>query len=150
DEEDEIKKWKYMKNITSEEDRVYYEGIFEDSEDDSDCEGISDLNVPEGHLDLETISQLERSFRKITWARQAHSLLKKFLIKPIFDKLKEKTTLSNGGTLLDVIKGGIEILNHDLGVVAPDAESFKVFAPLIKPIIYTYHRIPILKNQQRC
>ncbi|CAB4058794.1 unnamed protein product [Lepeophtheirus salmonis] len=145
--EDELTKWRYMKNITSEEDKQYYEGIFE--EEGSDEEGITDFNVPEGNLDLETIAQLERSFRKNNLGKASSFSPQKFLIKPVFDKLKEKITISHGASLFDVIKGGIEILNHDLGVVAPDPESYKVFAPIIKPIIYTYHNIPILKNQLR-
>jgi len=66
------------------------------------------------------------------------SLLKKYLTPEIFDKLKNlKTNLGAG--LLDVVQSGLE--NHDsgVGIYAPDADSYTVFAPLFDPIIQDYH-----------
>jgi creatine kinase len=45
-----------------------------------------------------------------------------------------------GATLLDVIQSGIENPDSGVGVYAPDAESYTVFADLFDPIIEEYHK----------
>jgi creatine kinase len=87
--------------------------------------------------DAATIQKLEEAFAKLQ-ATESKSLLKKFLTKEIFDKLKGlKTGL--GATLLDVIQSGVANPDSGVGVYAPDAESYSTFAPLFDPIIEDYH-----------
>ncbi|KAL3251888.1 hypothetical protein MRX96_055022 [Rhipicephalus microplus] len=45
-----------------------------------------------------------------------------------------------GATLLDVIQSGVENLDSGVGVYAPDAESYTVFAELFDPVIDDYHK----------
>jgi creatine kinase len=89
-------------------------------------------------VDAAVLEKLEAGFAKLQ-ASNSKSLLKKFLTKEIFDNLKNKKTPTFGSTLLDVIQSGLE--NHDsgVGIYAPDAESYTVFADLFDPIIEDYH-----------
>jgi len=89
-------------------------------------------------VDAAVLEKLEAGFAKLQ-ASDSKSLLKKYLTKEIFDSLKNKKTPTFGSTLLDVIQSGLE--NHDsgVGIYAPDAESYTVFADLFDPIIEDYH-----------
>ncbi|EKF30369.1 arginine kinase, putative [Trypanosoma cruzi marinkellei] len=87
----------------------------------------------------EVVSKLEAAFAKLQNASDCHSLLKKYLTKEVFDKLKGKQT-KMGATLMDVIQSGVENLDSGIGVYAPDAESYTVFAALFDPIIEDYHK----------
>merc|ERR1712071_266253 len=71
-------------------------------------------------------------------ADSCKSLLKKFLTREVLDKTKDLKT-SFGSTLLDVVQSGMENLDSGVGVYAPDAESYSVFADLFDPIICDYH-----------
>ena len=51
---------------------------------------------------------------------------------------EKKTKL--GATLWDVIQSGVENLDSGVGVYAPDAEAYTLFAPLFDPIIDEYHK----------
>ncbi|XP_018325550.1 arginine kinase isoform X1 [Agrilus planipennis] len=88
-------------------------------------------------VDAAVLDKLESGFKKLE-ASDSKSLLKKYLTREVFDKLKTKKT-SFGSTLLDVIQSGLE--NHDsgIGIYAPDAEAYTVFADLFDPIIEDYH-----------
>jgi hypothetical protein len=44
-----------------------------------------------------------------------------------------------GASLLDVIQSGVENLDSGVGVYAPDADSYVLFADLFDPIIDEYH-----------
>lgn len=56
-------------------------------------------------VDAAVLEKLEAGFKKLEAATDCKSLLKKYLSKDIFDKLKgQKTSL--GATLLDVIQSG--------------------------------------------
>ncbi|KAF5289659.1 hypothetical protein FQR65_LT11776 [Abscondita terminalis] len=90
-----------------------------------------------GSVDVEVLQQLEEGFTKLE-ASGSKSLLKKYLTRPMFDRLKHKKT-SFGSTLLDCIQSGLE--NHDsgIGVYAPDADAYEVFAELFDHIIEDYH-----------
>lgn len=80
----------------------------------------------------------EDGYAALQASNSCHSLLKKHLSKDVLDKLKfKKTTL--GATLWDVIASGVGNLDAGVGVYAPDAESYKVFAPLFDGIIEEYH-----------
>ena len=89
-------------------------------------------------VDAATLEKLEAGFAKLA-ASDSKSLLKKYLTKEVFDALKNKKTPSFGSTLLDCVQSGFE--NHDsgVGIYAPDAESYSVFADLFDPIIEDYH-----------
>ncbi|XP_044256680.1 arginine kinase isoform X1 [Tribolium madens] len=88
-------------------------------------------------VDAAVLEKLEAGFKKLE-ASDSKSLLKKYLSRELFDKLKTKKT-SFGSTLLDVIQSGLE--NHDsgIGIYAPDADAYSVFADLFDPIIEDYH-----------
>ena len=63
------------------------------------------------------------------------SKLKKHLSKEILNKLKRKKTPTFGSTLKDVIQSGLENIDSGIGIYAPDAEAYTVFADLFDPII---------------
>lgn len=88
-------------------------------------------------VDAEVLDKLETGYAKLA-ASDSKSLLKKYLTKEVFDQLKTRKT-SFGSTLLDVIQSGLE--NHDsgVGIYAPDAEAYTVFAEIFDPIIDDYH-----------
>lgn len=88
-------------------------------------------------VDAAVLDKLESGFTKLAES-DSKSLLKKYLTKEVFDQLKTKKTSFNS-TLLDVIQSGLE--NHDsgVGIYAPDAEAYTVFAEIFDPIIDDYH-----------
>lgn len=88
-------------------------------------------------VDAAVLDKLEAGHAKLA-ASDSKSLLKKYLTKEVFDQLKTRKT-SFGSTLLDVIQSGLE--NHDsgVGIYAPDAEAYTVFAEIFDPIIDDYH-----------
>merc|ERR1719154_976721 len=88
--------------------------------------------------DAAVIEKLEAGFAKLQAATDCKSLLRKYLTKDVFDQLKTKKT-ALGATLLDVIQSGVENLDSGVGVYAPDAEAYTLFAPLFDPIIEDYH-----------
>ncbi len=84
-------------------------------------------------VDQAVLDKLEAGFTKVSTS-DSKSLLKKYLTKEVFDALKTKKT-SFGSTLLDVIQSGVENLDSGVGIYAPDAEAYTVFAELFDPII---------------
>ncbi|KAF7386805.1 hypothetical protein HZH66_011257 [Vespula vulgaris] len=98
---------------------------------------IDDKKESNNMVDQAVLDKLEAGYAKLA-ASDSKSLLKKYLTKEVFDQLKTKKT-SFGSTLLDVIQSGLE--NHDsgVGIYAPDAEAYTVFADLFDPIIDDYH-----------
>jgi len=88
--------------------------------------------------DAAVLEKLEAGFKKLEAATSCKSLLKKYLTRDIFDQLKTKKT-GLGATLLDVIQSGVENLDSGVGIYAPDAEAYTLFAPLFDPIIEDYH-----------
>lgn len=111
---------------------VYSDGKADKSSKGSKS-GQSDMSVDQAVLD-----KLEAGFKKLQDAKDCKSLLKKYLTKEIFDKLKTRKT-AMGATLLDVIQSGVENLDSGVGLYAPDAESYTVFADLFNPVIEDYH-----------
>ncbi|CBH14250.1 arginine kinase [Trypanosoma brucei gambiense DAL972] len=83
-------------------------------------------------------NDLEKAFAKLQAAKDCHSLLKKHLTSDVFKKLKDKKT-KLGATLLDVIQSGVQNLDSGVGLYAPDAEAYTVFADLFDPVIEDYH-----------
>merc|ERR1712025_1103623 len=88
--------------------------------------------------DPEIMKKLEAGYTKLANAKTCKSLLKKYLTREVFDKLKDKKT-KLGATLLDVIQSGVENLDSGVGLYAPDAEAYSLFAPLFDPVIEDYH-----------
>lgn len=86
----------------------------------------------------DTIKKIEDGYAKLQASAECKSLLKKHLTKGVVDKLKSKKTRL-GATLLDVIQSGVENLDSGVGVYAPDAESYTLFADLFNPVIEEYH-----------
>ena len=66
---------------------------------------------------------------------QCKSKLKKHLTKEVFQALRTRKTPSFGSTLQDVIQSGVENLDSGIGLYAPDAEAYEVFADLFDPVI---------------
>ncbi|CAH0773509.1 unnamed protein product [Bemisia tabaci] len=96
-------------------------------------QGIYDTKM----TDAATLEKLEAAFATLQ-GQESKSLLKKYLTKEIFDKLKTKVTSFNS-SLLDVIQSGVANPDSGVGIYAPDAESYSVFADLFDPIIEDYH-----------
>ncbi|KAK9301308.1 hypothetical protein QLX08_006366 [Tetragonisca angustula] len=88
-------------------------------------------------VDQAVLDKLEAGFSKLA-ASDSKSLLKKYLSKEVFDQLKTRKT-SFGSSLLDVIQSGVENPDSGVGIYAPDAESYTVYADLFDPIIEDYH-----------
>jgi len=91
------------------------------------------------NMSEEDIEYCEKGFEKVQADSDGHSLLKKHLSKDVLDSLKAKKTTSFNSCLRDVIQSGVENLDSGIGVYAPDAESYIVFALLFDPIIEEYH-----------
>lgn len=87
----------------------------------------------------ENIEYCEKGFEKLQGDAECHSLLKKHLSKDVLDSLKAKKTSSFNSCMRDIIQSGVENLDSGIGVYAPDAESYIVFALLFDPIIEEYH-----------
>jgi len=66
------------------------------------------------------------------------SLMAKYLTKELYEELKDKKT-SNGFTIDDVVRSGVENPDSGIGAYAGDIESYTLFAPFFDPIIEEYH-----------
>ncbi|XP_026817966.1 arginine kinase [Rhopalosiphum maidis] len=89
-------------------------------------------------MDPAVLAKLEEGWCSL-YSSGSKSLLKKYLTKEVLDDLKNKKT-KFGSTLLDCVQSGFE--NHDsgVGIYAPDADAYTVFAPIFDPIIEDYHK----------
>ena len=87
----------------------------------------------------EDVDYCEKGFEKLQADTDCHSLLKKHFSQEVLDALKTERTKSFNSCLRDVIQSGVENLDSGIGVYAPDAESYIVFALLFDPIIEEYH-----------
>ncbi len=74
------------------------------------------------------------------FSESSRSLVRKHLTEPIFRRLSVLKTAS-GFTLDKAIRSGVLNPDSTIGVYAGDAESYRVFAPLLDPIIADYHGI---------
>uniref|UniRef100_A0AC34FII7 Arginine kinase n=1 Tax=Panagrolaimus sp. ES5 TaxID=591445 RepID=A0AC34FII7_9BILA len=91
-------------------------------------------------VDAAVLKQIDEAYAKLNGPEGAkcNSLLKKHLTKETVEKLKNKKT-KLGATLYDCIRSGVFNLDASIGVYAPDAESYAVFADLFDKIILDYH-----------
>lgn len=106
------------------------------------AEATEEANPPsavEAGVSKDDIKYVEEGYDKLQADIEGHSLLKKHLTKEVLDQLKDKKTESFGSTLRDVIQSGVENLDSGIGIYAPDAESYTVFAALFDPVIEEYH-----------
>merc|ERR1711934_344662 len=70
-----------------------------------------------------------------------HSLVAKYVTKPIWDKLSSVKTATSGFTLAQAIACAVEFDNQHCGIYAGDWDSYKDFAPVFDPLICEYHGI---------
>ncbi|KAM7281876.1 arginine kinase [Ixodes scapularis] len=68
-------------------------------------------------VDQATLDKLGAGFKKLQGAMDCNSLLKRYLTKDVFEKLKTLNTAMKA-TLLDIIQFGVENLNSDVGLCA--------------------------------
>merc|ERR1711942_604579 len=73
--------------------------------------------------------------------KSSHSLVAKYVTKPIWDKLSKAVTKTSGFTLAQAIACAVEFDNQHCGIYAGDWDSYKVFADVFDPIIQEYHGI---------
>lgn len=62
------------------------------------------------------------------------SLMSKYFTEEVKNKLSGLKT-SNGFTVFDAVRSGIENPDSSVGIYAGDEESYSLFAPLFDPII---------------
>merc|ERR1712062_754668 len=74
--------------------------------------------------------------------KSTHSLVAKYVTKPIWDKLSSLKTQTSGFTLAQAIACAVEFDNQHCGIYAGDWDSYKVFADVFDPLIQEYHGIP--------
>merc|ERR1711970_731671 len=73
--------------------------------------------------------------------KSKHSLVAKYVTKPIWEKLSRAMTATSGFTLAKAIACAVEFDNQHCGIYAGDWDSYKVFADVFDPIIQEYHGI---------
>ncbi|KAH9500180.1 hypothetical protein Btru_077421 [Bulinus truncatus] len=101
--------------------------------------GIKEIIKQENELAWRP-SSLEEMFEHVNKAKSCKSLLKKYLTKDTFEKLKEKKT-SHNATLGDCILSGVLNLDSGIGLYSADSESYSEFALLFDPVIKDYHKL---------
>jgi hypothetical protein len=87
----------------------------------------------------EDVQYCEEGIARLRADPACHSLLKDALTDEVLEQVKSRKTVSFNSTLRDVIQSGVENPDSGIGVYAPDAEAYLVFAPLFNPIIEAYH-----------
>ena len=100
---------------------------------------VSEEEQSSNEVPTEAVEYVENGFKKLQADKECHSLLKKHFKQGVLDELKTKQTSSFNSNLKDVIQSGVENLDSGIGVYAPDAEAYVVFAVLFDPIIEEYH-----------
>merc|ERR1712038_1949354 len=73
--------------------------------------------------------------------KSTHSLVAKYVTKPIWDKLSRAVTKTSGFTLAQAIACATEFDNQHCGIYAGDWDSYKDFAEVFDPLIQEYHGI---------
>merc|ERR1711863_89126 len=73
--------------------------------------------------------------------KSTHSLVAKYVTKPIWDKLSSVKTATSGFTLAQAIAVSTEFDNQRCGIYAGDWDSYKDFADVFDPLIQEYHGI---------
>merc|ERR1712212_1089282 len=73
--------------------------------------------------------------------KSTHSLVAKYVTKPIWDKLSCAVTKTSGFSLAKAIACAVEFDNQHCGIYAGDWDSYKDFADVFDPLIQEYHGI---------
>merc|ERR1712119_50423 len=73
--------------------------------------------------------------------KSTHSLVAKYVTKPIWDKLSSVKTATSVFTLAQAIAVSTEFDNQHCGIYAGDWDSYKDFAEVFDPLIQEYHGI---------
>merc|ERR1711954_360624 len=73
--------------------------------------------------------------------KSTHSLVAKYVTKPIWDKLSRAVTKTSGFSLSQAIACAVQFDNQHCGIYAGDWDSYKVFADVFDPLIQEYHGI---------
>merc|ERR1711875_106048 len=73
--------------------------------------------------------------------KSKHSLVAKYVTKPIWEKLSSVKTATSGFTLAQAIACAVEFDNQHCGIYAGDWDSYKDFAEVFDPLIQEYHGI---------
>merc|ERR1712165_209690 len=74
--------------------------------------------------------------------KSTHSLVAKYVTKPIWDKLSSVKTATSGFTLAKAIACAVEFDNQYCGIYAGDEDSYIDFADVFDPLICEYHGLP--------
>merc|ERR1712202_15047 len=83
-------------------------------------------------------SKMSDAFPEI---KSTHSLVAKYVTKPLWEKLSRAKTKTSGFTLEKAIACAVEFDNQHCGIYAGDWDSYKVFSDVFEPIIQDYHGI---------
>ncbi|XP_040076398.1 arginine kinase-like [Ixodes scapularis] len=89
-------------------------------------------------VDQAMLDQLNAGFRKFQDSKDYKSLLKNYITKHRFEKLKTRKT-AMGATLYDITQFGVENLDRGVGLCASDATLYMVFADLFNQVIEDNH-----------
>ncbi|XP_064105323.1 uncharacterized protein LOC135214834 isoform X3 [Macrobrachium nipponense] len=108
----------------------------EQSLEESDTQNSPDEEASD-QVDPSAVSSLDEEYEKFT-NTESTSLLKKYLTQDVFDNIKHRST-AGGATLHDCIKSGLANPDSNIGLYAPDAESYACFKELFDPVIDEYH-----------
>ena len=73
--------------------------------------------------------------------KSTHSLVAKYVTKPLWDKLSSAVTATSGFTLAKAIACAVEFDNQHCGIYAGDWDSYKDFSEIFDAIIQEYHGI---------
>eukprot|EP00092_Neocalanus_flemingeri_P004261 GFUD01004581.1.p1 GENE.GFUD01004581.1~~GFUD01004581.1.p1 ORF type:complete len:356 (+),score=92.30 GFUD01004581.1:131-1198(+) len=73
--------------------------------------------------------------------KSTHSLVAKYVTKPIWEKLSRAVTKTSGFSLAQAIACAVEFDNQHCGIYAGDWDSYKVFSDVFDPLIQEYHGI---------
>jgi len=73
--------------------------------------------------------------------KSTHSLVAKYVTKPIWDKLSSVQTATSGFTLAKAIACAVQFDDQHCGIYAGDWDSYKEFAEVFDPLIQEYHGI---------
>eukprot|EP01083_Nonionella_stella_P159741 521491_1 len=94
----------------------------------------------------QTAANVDQLYAKLE-STECKSLLKAYLTKEIFDKLKDVQT-KQGCDLKSCIRSGIDNPDSGIGVYASDSDAYVAFADLLNPIIIDYHKLDTLDGFQ--
>jgi len=73
--------------------------------------------------------------------KSKHSLVAKYVTKPLWDKMSRAVTVTSGFTLGKAIACAVQFDDQHCGIYAGDWDSYKGFADVFDPIIQDYHGI---------